>query len=375
MASPLTGQDAYGPWIDTGSAVQPAARANVTTEQHIGQTVIDTGSTLTAAQITASHIPQRSATCTAMTDAERIERLEDAMTLLLAERYGDPSTDLSGLRQVVREQQHRLATEVVERMRARAADTTGMAQYTGENVPAIKEFLGSAATVSEDPELRGHLARPERQLAAHPRRSVALERCRYRPCLSQPTTRGIPEHRMRQEDRGGPVLPDIDPHRAAAQQRLRAIIGDVLPMDADRHHNEYQQKRDAARLAVAQNEQIRALGGDPPELPDSVVKLARTPSGNESVERILGQIHESRRQALAEALASPRGATDGSSPAQTQAGWEALEAANFARQRGYPQMTAHQRLAEGYAPPGDADRHAADRAAREALYRRKGPKR
>lgn len=86
-----------------------------------------------------------------MTDAERIERLEDAVTLLLAERYGDPSTDLSGLRQVVREQQHRLAREVVERMRTRAADTTGMAQYTGENVPAIKEFIGPAATVSEDP--------------------------------------------------------------------------------------------------------------------------------------------------------------------------------------------------------------------------------
>ena len=179
---------------------------------------------------------------------------------------------------------------------------------------------------------------------------------------------------MRQEDRGGPVLPDVDPHRAAAQQRLRALIGDVLPMDADRHHNEYQQKRDAARLAVAQNEQIRALGGDPPELPDSVVKLARTPSGNESVERILGQIAESRRQALTEAVSSPRGATDGSKPAQTQAGWEGLEAANFARERGYPQMAHHQQLAEGYAPPGDADRHAADRAAREALYARKGPK-
>lgn len=57
-----SGNDNYGLWIDTGTNTVPAACPNVTTEQHIGQTVIDTGSTLTAAQITASHIPQRSAT-------------------------------------------------------------------------------------------------------------------------------------------------------------------------------------------------------------------------------------------------------------------------------------------------------------------------
>ena len=83
--------------------------------------------------------------------ARRLERVEEALTLLLIERYGgDVSADLSGLRTSVRRTLPALSKEVRERIRDHRLDNTKACQWTGENILAVREFVGTDASVRED---------------------------------------------------------------------------------------------------------------------------------------------------------------------------------------------------------------------------------
>ena len=149
-----------------------------------------------------------------------------------------------------------------------------------------------------------------------------------------------------------PEGPDADPYRVAAQEQLRTFIEDAATdarLDASEHHRRYQQLRESAITQVRQQEQIVKLGGDPEPLPESVLKLAATASGNESVEKLLSQIRSDRRAAFEQASSPVRGQHDGSRVQEADPQWGSFEAAQTLSR--FSQISRHQQLANaGYAP-------------------------
>jgi hypothetical protein len=80
----------------------------------------------------------------------RLERVESGLALLLAERYGSPATDFSGLRRTVARDMGELFADANRRARDRLHERTAVAQFTGANVEHIREFVGERASVVED---------------------------------------------------------------------------------------------------------------------------------------------------------------------------------------------------------------------------------
>lgn len=83
--------------------------------------------------------------------ADRLDRLERAVALLLLERYGgNNSVNAGELRRTVKGEMRELIAETVEREEARLVDATPLVQYTGRNLDALREFVGDAASVNAD---------------------------------------------------------------------------------------------------------------------------------------------------------------------------------------------------------------------------------
>jgi hypothetical protein len=85
-----------------------------------------------------------------MSDEDRIERLEEAVSLLLAIGGQVSVPEFGKLRTEVRRNAVTLATEAVARVRQRNAELTPRVQYTGRNLDAVREFVGSDATVLDE---------------------------------------------------------------------------------------------------------------------------------------------------------------------------------------------------------------------------------
>lgn len=82
--------------------------------------------------------------------AERLDRAEEAVSLLLAERFGDATLDITELRRQVKTAMPALGREVRARVQARLVDTTPTCQYTGANAASVVEFVDGVATVRAD---------------------------------------------------------------------------------------------------------------------------------------------------------------------------------------------------------------------------------
>jgi hypothetical protein len=80
--------------------------------------------------------------------SDRLDRLDRAVALLLAERFG--GTDVGELRRQVKAETPMMLKEVAEGWQAQLVDATPLVQYTGKNVDAVREFVGDAASVNED---------------------------------------------------------------------------------------------------------------------------------------------------------------------------------------------------------------------------------
>jgi hypothetical protein len=160
-----------------------------------------------------------------------------------------------------------------------------------------------------------------------------------------------------------------DPYKTAAEARLRQELADTEPIDIDRHHRAYQERREAAIAQVQLHEELVALGGNPSPLPDSVIKLAATESKNESVQQILAKRERTRREALEEATRRPRGRNDGSD-VRTFEGDLTGQRMELDRVLGnQSQLARHRQMGEaGYRHKDAAEQFRADIAAREASH-------
>lgn len=110
------------------------------------------------------------------------------------------------------------------------------------------------------------------------------------------------------------------------------------------------------------------------ELPETEsVEWARRRAGAESrqasVDRLLGEMAESRSAARRQsAVPSYDLRRDGSRIRHPEAGWEAMERANFIGRNPNSQAARHAAMAKGSAPYDVADAHAATRKDRERIY-------
>jgi hypothetical protein len=84
-----------------------------------------------------------------MSENERLDRLEEAVALLLVERFGGQA-NLPDLRRAVRLEMRHLLPEVEQRVDSGLLSETRVCQYTGRNVNEVREFVGATATVNTD---------------------------------------------------------------------------------------------------------------------------------------------------------------------------------------------------------------------------------